>query len=89
MSTEPRNLNRIQQWMQSVITHPDGVVGGIESDGARRQIDVATENIEQVITPSQTLTSIERLEIYGNAYYARLLECLHDEYPALVHALGE
>jgi len=89
MSTEPYNLDRIQQWMQSVITHPDGIVSGIESDTARQQIDVSTQNIEQVITPSQALTSIQRLEIYGNAYYARLLECLHDEFPALVHALGD
>ena len=89
MSIEPCNLDRIQQWMQSVITHPDGIIGGIESDGARQQIDVSAGEIEQVINPSRALTSIERLEIYGNAYYARLLECLRDEYPALVHALGE
>ena len=89
MTTEPCNLHRVQRWMQSVITHPDGIIGGIESDGAKQEIDVSPETVEQVITPSRALTSIERLEIYGNAYYARLLECLRDEYPALVHALGE
>jgi hypothetical protein len=32
---------------------------------------------------------MDRLAIYGTAYYARLLECLLEEFPVLVHALGE
>ena len=38
---------------------------------------------------SKRRTSVERLEVYANAYYARLLECLRDEFPALLHAVGE
>ena len=75
--------------MLSVISHPDGVVSGIESDEAQRELSVSPDQIEQVITRSRQCTSIERLQVYGNAYYARLIECLQDEYPALRHALGE
>jgi hypothetical protein len=35
------------------------------------------------------LTSVERLEIYARAYYARLLECMRAEFPMLAKAMGE
>ena len=38
---------------------------------------------------SKALSAVERLEIYGYAYYARLLECLKEEFPAVLHAVGE
>lgn len=90
MTTETvRPLDQVQRWMLSVITHPDGIVSGIESDEAQRELLVSTEHIEQVITRSRQCTSLERLQVYGNAYYARLIECLQDEFPALRHALGD
>jgi hypothetical protein len=50
---------------------------------------VTPDRVEQVVDPSKRRTSIERIEVYANAYYARLLECLRDEFPALLHAVGE
>ena len=44
---------------------------------------------EEVISRSQALDSIERLHVYGNAYYARLIECMGGEFPATQAALGE
>jgi hypothetical protein len=84
-----RQLAQIQRWLQAVITHPDGVEAGLSSPSARAEIDVSPDRVEDVIEPSQRRTSIERLEVYANAYYARLLECLRDEFPALLHAAGE
>jgi hypothetical protein len=86
---ELRQLAQIQRWLQAVITHPDGVEAALSSAEARAEIDVPPERIEDVVEPSSRRTSIERLEVYGNAYYARLLECLRDEFPALLHAAGE
>lgn len=83
------DLRQLQQWMQSVITHQHGIRAGIDSEQARGEIDISAEQVEQVIRRSQNLTSIERLEVYGNAYYARLLECLRECFPALAEALGE
>jgi hypothetical protein len=65
------------------------VAEGIASDDARRHLDVDAAGIEQVVTRSKALTAVERLEIYGYAYYARLLECLKEEFPAVLHAVGE
>jgi hypothetical protein len=84
-----RQLAQIQRWLQAVITHPDGVEAALSSPEARAQIDVPAEGIEDVVDPSRRRTSVERLEVYANAYYARLLECLRDEFPALLHAAGE
>lgn len=67
--------------------HPAGVVPGIQSETARREFSVAPEQVEEVVTPSRALTGVERLEIY--AYYARLLECLREEFPGVRHAAGD
>jgi hypothetical protein len=86
---ELRQLAQIQRWLQAVITHPDGVESGLASPEARAEIDVSPDQVADVVDPSKRRTSIERLEVYANAYYARLLECLRDEFPALHHAVGE
>lgn len=88
MSEEVFQLDQIQKWMQSVITHPEGVAAGLQSAEAQQQIALSPETIEDVVTRSQSLTSLERLQVYGNAYYARLVECLQGEFPAVAHAVG-
>ena len=82
-------LSQIQRWMQTAVMHPDGVVPGMNSDEARRHIDAGAANVEQVVTRSKALSAVDRLAIYGSAYYARLLECMRDEFPATAHCLGE
>jgi hypothetical protein len=83
------HLDAVQRWMQAVITHPDGVAAGLDSAIARQHLDVPPEEVESVVSRSQALTSVERLSIYANAYYARLLECLGEEFPVLKQTLGE
>ena len=90
MNDDPKyDLEQIQRWMQAVIVHPLGVERGIASDDARQHVDVDPAAIEQVVTRSKALSAVERLGIYGYAYYARLLECLKEEFPAVLHAVGE
>ncbi len=88
--TKPaRDLGQIQRWMQTVIMHPIGVEEGVASSEAQQVIEVGIGEVEQVVTRSRELTALERLGIYGTAYYARLLECLRGEFPVLLHALGQ
>jgi hypothetical protein len=82
-------LSQIQRWMQAVITHPGGAAEGLNSDEARAQLDIVPADVEQVISPSQQQTSLERLAIYAQAYFARLSECLRAEFPMTVEAIGE
>ncbi len=82
-------LNQLQRWMQSVITHPAGIEAGVRSDASRDVFDLSASRLDEVVLPSQRLSSADRLRVYGNAYFARLLECLRAEFPAMVKALGE
>ncbi len=89
MTAKRPDLEQIQRWMQSVITHPGGVAEGVQSPAAQQHLDVTLENLEDVILRSRALASSERLEIYVDAYYERLLECLREEFGATRHAVGE
>jgi hypothetical protein len=84
-----QNLDAIQRWMQTVIMNPQGVHAGVESEAARQVIDLGAEAVDGVVTRSRSLTALERLDIYHRAYFARLIECLRDEFPVLLHALGD
>lgn len=88
MTDDPRNLVRLQRWMQAVICHPEGVEAGIRSAAAQEQIEISPEQAELIINPSQAQCGIERLAIYSRAYYARLLECMQEEFPVLRQMLG-
>ena len=61
------DLNQLQRWLQTVIMHLDGVREGIASAEAHRLIPIAPDQAEQIVTRSQSLSGIERLEIYGRA----------------------
>ncbi|HEY4259223.1 MAG TPA: DNA-binding domain-containing protein [Schlesneria sp.] len=90
MADQPSQpLDVIQRWMQSVIVHPGGVAAGIDSASHTGEIKQGADCVEELICRSRAQTSIERLEVYSNAYKARLIEVLIGEYPAFVHALGE
>lgn len=83
------SLSQLQRWMQSVITHPAGIEAGAIGQPARSAINADKPSLSEIIPPSQRLGSADRLRVYGNAYFARLLECLRAEFPAMVAALGE
>ncbi len=87
MSDKPARLDQIQRWMQSVIMHPGGVAEAISSPEARQHLEV--DDLESVITRSRSLDSASRLEIYVDAYYERLMECLREEFAATLSALGQ
>ncbi len=88
-SPSATDLHRLQRWMLSVVTHPSGVEAGIEDEATRRITDVTTDRIEEVVGRSKALDSVSRLQVYANAYFVRLLECLREEFVALHTILGQ
>jgi len=82
-------LATLQRWMLSLISHPEGVVEGMQSSEAQEQLAVSPEEVEEIIQSSSNQSSIERLQVYANAYYSRLIECLQEEFPAMAYVLGE
>jgi hypothetical protein len=83
------DLERIQRWMQAVIMSQGGAQAGVASAEAREVIAIDPEEVEQVVTRSRSLSAVDRLDIYNRAYFARLVDCLREEFPVLRHALGE
>lgn len=89
MSSNQPRLDQIQRWMQSVIMHPGGVTEGVASPEARQHWDISPDALDQLIAPSHALDSTQRLEIYVDAYFERLLECLREEFLATHQAMGD
>ena len=71
-------LRAQQEWFLAIVSTPEAEPAPVDERSAAR-----------LVTPSQTLSSLERIEIYRRGYHARLIECLADDYPVLQHALGE
>ncbi len=71
-------LRSQQELFCAVVTTPEDEPDLLDDASAAR-----------LVTPSGTLSALERLAIYRTAYHARLVECLSDDYPVLKHALGE
>lgn len=82
-------VDLVQRWFQAVVTHPDGVDAGADSEEAQRLIHLPPGQLEKIITRSRALSAAERLAIYSNAFHVRLLECLGEVYPMLKRTLGE
>jgi len=84
-----RSLSVVQRWFHAVVSHPEGIEGGAASPEAQELIRLNRGELEAVVRRSRNLTAAERLSIYANAYYSRLLECMGANYPILKQALGE
>lgn len=76
------SLRELQRWFASVSTHPDGVLAG-HLDSRR------SHALERLVTPGPQLSATQRVQIYSDGYFGRLVECLSDDYPAQSYALGE
>jgi hypothetical protein len=75
---EERSLKWQQEWFAAIVSTPESLPAPVDAETAL-----------ELVTPSATLSALERLEIYRAGYHARLIECLADDYPVLQHALGE
>lgn len=86
VDSAPR-LGALQRWLLDVVTHPasvsQGVVRAAENVASRSAHDAAS------LIDGGRLPAVERLAVYRNGYFARLIECLADDYPAVRDALGE
>jgi hypothetical protein len=90
-STPLPALSQLQGWMQSVITHPEGIGPGLASEEARRALALHPDaiTIASVVASTSTLSGAERLAIYSRSYHARLQQCFQSMFPVLRRALGE
>jgi len=84
--TLPKNLKKTQQWFASIITRP-------LLDESKMQLKspsgiLMEEEVPQFIRPSPTMQPHERIELYNQQYWWRLLSALHETYPLVTRLFG-
>jgi len=72
-------LKPTQKLLWQLITHPEGVAAAL-SDRKQKKLP---------LIPNRKLSEAERLDIYANMYFYRLLEGLESDYSALASYLGK
>src|SRR6266852_6166734 len=76
------NLPELQTLLYQLITPPEGA----KRIGNERR--PAPGRIETLVRGDQRLSAIERVNIYADAYFYRLLDCLYEEFPATFAVVG-
>lgn len=72
-------LKELQKWVYDVITHPQSVAAGAQDHW----------HIESIVAPSETLNSYQRINIYRDSYFLRLLDVFKNDYKGLKNMLGD
>jgi Putative DNA-binding domain len=77
------DLNQFQSLLYKFITSPEALTAGL-SHGS----DLPSDAIEVVVLGDERLSARDRIDIYATAYFCRLLDCLHEEFPATLAVVG-
>lgn len=80
------DLKNLQALLYRLITAPGGVAEGLAAE--ERSRTGALRDLDDVIVGDERLCAAERLEIYANAYFYRILDCLKEDFPATRTVLG-
>ena len=91
MSPGP-TLRRSQELFWRLITAPEGVHAGVEA--LSREGVMNRGELDDLFQGGRTgegagLPAADRLDIYANMYFYRLLDALKEDYPRVQQALGE
>ncbi len=87
MSLDRPELARLQHWMQEVVVHPGTVEAAIAADEA--EVHIPSEWLGNVVLPSHSMTSAERIGVYHGMYLMRMEEALETDYPVIRYHLGD
>ena len=87
MSRDDSRLESLEQWMYSVISHPEGAKIGVEANS--KPGSEAAHDLEQTVLPSNEMSALERISVYADMFFWRFIEIMSGEYPTVEHLLGE
>ncbi len=82
---EPAGLKTTQELFWDLITAPEGVRAAIDG-AAGRGVDEGS--LDALFAGDERLPALERLDIYANMYFYRLLDCLAEDFPKTLAAVG-
>jgi hypothetical protein len=84
MGRAEERLAALQHRLSRLIRAPSGVADALAAEG-----DASGAGLAEWLRGDARASARERLEVYANAYFARLLGALREDFPALAQALGE
>jgi hypothetical protein len=80
------DLAKTESLFWALISAPEGVRPGLD-DLVRRGV-ASNGDLDAMIDAGATMTPADRLDVYANMYFFRLLDCLKEDFPKLLEALG-
>lgn len=86
LNQPPKKLLALQKWFATMITQPI-----LPSQQLPSQTPFGSEvslEAEKHITPSKQLKAHQRIEIYHQQYWWRLIGCLQENFPTLIRLFG-
>ena len=87
-SAKAPQLSDLQRWMMDAITHPDGIRAGIDSS-KNSPPAIKGQKAHAIVRRSKNLTSLERINIYHEMYYLRLIDIVIGDFPSVKYAVGD
>ena len=80
----PSDLNWTERLLYRLITAPSGV-----AEGLAQEKSLAPNALARVIAGDDRLSAEERVDIYANMYFYRLLDVLKEDFPATLAIFGD
>lgn len=77
-------LAALQRRLSQLVTAPEGVTALLEAEG-----DAEGRSLVTWLADDARLPAARRLDVYANAYFARIHDCLKEDYAALHAALDD
>lgn len=77
------DLNWVENLLYRLITAPSGV-----AEGLAQEKSLARGGLAQVIAGDERLSAEDRVDIYANMYFYRILDVLKEDFPAALAMLG-
>jgi Putative DNA-binding domain len=84
MSAAGVDLKHLQQIIYRLVTAPGGVAEGLAQEAA-----LPIGGLAQLVVGDDRMSPDERVEVYANGYFYRLLEVLKEDYPATLAVVGD
>lgn len=81
------NLSAVQTMLWRLITAPEGAAQGARTLRDENIID--DEDLAFLVNPDAKLGATERVDIYADMYFYRLLDCLAEDFPKTKITLGD
>jgi hypothetical protein len=84
-----RSLDELERWFQGEIVRPHEARARGNAARSASTAKPVPVSAKEWILPSRHLRPKQRVAIYTDMYFARLLECMQVDFPAVAHLAGE